>query len=400
MGRHILVLNFPVNGHVIPTYALVAELADRGHRVTYLTTDQFAGPLAAAGAEVLQYSSGLPTSIKMIDSNSVASMVGAVYENAAIAESVKSRFASARPDLIAYDMTTLLAGRVLSLSWHVPAVQLSPTLVSNEHFSLFDESEGRADQEVDPASVTEFLIGVADFLSSYGLDMTMTNDLFLQPEALTVAYFPREFQIAGDTFDERFAFVGPCLTDRSFQGQWQPASDDPVLLVSLGTLNYQHQRTFLETCVPAFAGLAWHVVISTGTELDPAELGSLPPNMEAHQRVPQLAILNRARLFVSHCGMGGTMEALSLGVPILAVPQMTEQTVIADRIAELSLGRKITWDIGADELRATMLELVTDESVARAVEQMRGHIQKAGGAARAADEIESYMLRTSQGRRP
>ena len=94
------------------------------------------------------------------------------------------------------------------------------------------------------------------------------------------------------------------------------------------------------------------------------------------------------------------MEALSLGVPILAVPQMTEQTVIADRIAELSLGRKITWDIGADELRATMLELVTDESVARAVEQMRGHIQKAGGAARAADEIESYMLRTSQGRRP
>jgi calicheamicin 4-deoxy-4-thio-alpha-D-digitoxosyltransferase len=312
---------------------------------------------------------------------------------------VKSRFPSARPDLIAYDMTTLLAGRVLSLYWHVPAVQLSPTLVSNEHFSLFDESEGRADKEVDPAKVTEFLIGVADFLSSYGLDMTMTNDLFLQPEVLTVAYFPREFQIAGDTFDERFVFTGPCLADRPYQGQWQPPGGDPVLLVSLGTLNYKHQRAFLETCVTAFAGLSWHVVISTGTELDPAELGALPPNMEAHQRVPQLAVLNQARLFISHCGMGGTMEALSLGVPILAVPQMTEQTVIADRIAELGLGRKASWDIGADELRATMLELVADGAVARAVEQMRGHIQKAGGAARAADEIESYMLRTGQGHR-
>jgi dTDP-L-oleandrosyltransferase len=400
MGRHTLVLNLPVNGHVIPTIALVAELTRRGHRVTYLTTDQFAGPLAAVGAEAVQYRSGLPTSLKMSDSNSVASMVGTVYENATIAAAAKSRFASAHPDLIVYDMSALLAGRVLSLSWHVPAIQLSPTFASNEHFSLIDESEGRAEQQVDPASLTEFLIGVADFLSSYGLDMTMTNDLFQKPEALTIAFFPREFQIAGDTFDERFAFIGPCLADRSFQGQWQPPGDDPVLLISLGTLNYKHQRTFLETCVPAFSGLPWRVVISTGTELNPAELGTLPPNMEAHQRVPQLAILSRARLFVSHCGMGGTMEALSLGVPILAVPQMTEQRVIADRIAELGLGRRVDWNIGPDELRSTMLGLVQDEAVARAVGQMRGHIQQAGGARRGAEQIESYLVRAGQGRRP
>jgi MGT family glycosyltransferase len=399
MGRRILILNLPVNGHIIPTYALVAELVGRGHQVTYVTTDQFVGPLRALGAEVLNYRSKVPTSVKMTESSTFAGMMGSAYENVAIANAAEPRFASAHPDLIIYDMTAILAGRVLSITWRAPAVALAPTFVSNEHFSLLDESEMRADKGIDPAALTEFLINVADFLSSHGLDMTMTNDLFQQPEAMTVAFFPREFQIAGDTFDERYVFAGPCLGDRAFQGQWQPPNDDPVLLVSLGTLNYRHQRAFVETCVPAFAGLAWHVVVSTGTEIDPADLGSLPPNMEAHQRVPQLAILRSAKLFISHCGMGGTMEALSLGVPILGVPQMTEQTVIADRIAELGIGRKISWNIGADELRSTALELAADEAAARAVEQMRGHIQKAGGASRAADEVESYMLRAGQGRR-
>jgi UDP:flavonoid glycosyltransferase YjiC (YdhE family) len=93
------------------------------------------------------------------------------------------------------------------------------------------------------------------------------------------------------------------------------------------------------------------------------------------------------------------MEALSLGVPILAVPQMTEQRVIADRIAELGLGRRVDWNIGPDELRSTMLGLVQDEAVAQAVGQMRGHIRQAGGARRGAEQIESYLVRAGQGRR-
>ena len=40
----------------------------------------------------------------------------------------------------------------------------------------------------------------------------------------------------GDTFDERFAFVGPCLTERPFQGTWAPPGDAPVVL---STINAQ-----------------------------------------------------------------------------------------------------------------------------------------------------------------
>jgi MGT family glycosyltransferase len=225
--------------------------------------------------------------------------------------------------------------------------------------------------------------------------------LFQTPEALTIAFFPREFQVAGDTFDpDRYVFAGPCLGDRSAEGfagdrsaeePWQIVDGRPVLLVSLGSMNYADQRALLRTCVAAFGDIPWQVVISTGTELDPAELGALPPNIEAHRQVPQLEILRHARVFVSHAGMGGTMEALSLGVPIVAIPQMTEQKIIANRVAGLGLGRVAAPAISAPDLRALTLEVAADEQIAASVRQLRSYIRDAGGTSRAADEIEAHL---------
>jgi MGT family glycosyltransferase len=163
--------------------------------------------------------------------------------------------------------------------------------------------------------------------------------------------------------------------------------------VSFGSSNYKGQQAFLETCVSAFAGLGWHVVISTGPHLDPAELGPLPPNMEAHRQVPQLTILKKAKLFISHGGLGGILEALSLGVPILALPQLPEHHIAGDRIVELGLGRTAELDISAGELKAAVLDLAADAPTANALAQMQEHIRKAGGAARAAEEIELFVIR-------
>jgi MGT family glycosyltransferase len=396
MERHILVLNTAASGHIIPTLALVAELTGRGHRVSYVATDQFASLVETAGAQVLRYALPASASMRMNTANSTSDLVEMLQENAAIAGAAEPRFAGAPPDLIVYDTTAIFTGRVLSRNWRVPAVQLSTTFASNDHFSLTKELYNRFPKQQDTAVIRDFIKGLTAFIATHGPNITITGELLDSPEALSVVNVCREFQVAGDTFDERWVFAGPCLGDRAFQGRWQPPGDDPVLLVSMGTMNYHHRSAFLQTCVPAFAGLAWHVVVSTGMQVNPAELGPWPTNMEAHQQVPQLTILNCAKLFVSHCGMGGTMEALSRGVPILGVPQTPEQSIVADRVVKLGLGRKVAWDIGPDELRATMLELAADEAAARAAQKMREHIQKAGGVPRAADEIESYMYRSDR----
>jgi MGT family glycosyltransferase len=377
----------------MPTVGLVAELVRRGHRVSYVTTDQFTDVLERAGAEVLPYTSTVASSSTMKVVHPLSELVRALHENSAIAEVAKARFADTLPDLIVYDLMAFVAGRVLSRNWRLPAVMLSPVIASGPFYSTVPAIAERSPKEENDTSpaMSDYFLGLGRFLSDYGPNIKVTDVLFESAEGLTVVNCPREFQIAGDTFDDRWIFSGPCLTDRAFQDQWQPPNEDPVLLVSFGSMNYEGQRAFLKTCVSAFAGLAWHVVISTGPDVDPAELGSLPPNMEAHQHVPQLAILKNAKLLISHSGMGGVMEALSLGVPILAVPQLPEHILVADRVAELGLGRKITCDISAEELRATVLDLAADVPTAQALAQMREYIQKAGGAPSAADAIESYM---------
>jgi dTDP-glucose 4,6-dehydratase len=398
MGRHILMLSMAATGHVMPSVGLAAELARRGHRVSFVTTDQFAGPLEAAGVEVVRYTSTMPASSTMENVNPFSELISALRENSAIADAVKARFADTPPDLITYDSTAFLAGRVLSRNRQLPAVMLSATFASGPLYSVTAAITERSPkgESSDEPSLAEYFFGLGNLVSAHGPNLRVTDDLFGAWEGLTVVTIPREFQIAGDSFGELWAFVGPCLDDRAYQGQWQPPNEDPVLLVSFGSSNYKGQRGFLETCVSAFTGLAWHVVMSTGPDLDPAELGPLPPNMEAYRQVPQIAILKRAKVFISHAGMGGNMEALSLGVPILGFPQLPECDISADRIVELGLGRKGTLDISADELRATVLDLAADASTAHALTQMREHIKKAGGAPRAADEVESYMLRADR----
>jgi dTDP-L-oleandrosyltransferase len=383
-------------GHIMPWVGLAGELVRRGHQVSYLTTDEFAAPLEGAGVEVFPYDT---TAEQSSSPRGYASpfddIVWGLKENSAIADAAETRFADDPPDLIVYDTTAFYAGRVLSRSWQRPAVMLSATFVEGPQYSVIQDIAKRAPQgSENTAALGEYMVEMGRFISAHAAGLKVTDELFGSYEAMTIVNMPREFQISGDTYDERWLFAGPFIGDRAFQGQWQPPGDDPVMLVSFGSMNYEGQQALFEKCVSAFGGLDWHVVMSTGQLLDPAELGPLPPNIEAHQHVPQLAILKKAKLFVSHTGMGGTMEALSLGVPILGFPQLPEHTIVADRVAELGLGRRAAPDISADELRATVLDIAGDASVARALAGMREHIKKAGGAPRAADEIEAY-LRTS-----
>ena len=48
---HVAFSIAPYAGHINPSLAVVAELARRGHRVSYATTEQFAADVRAAGAE-------------------------------------------------------------------------------------------------------------------------------------------------------------------------------------------------------------------------------------------------------------------------------------------------------------------------------------------------------------
>ncbi|GAA3857456.1 glycosyltransferase [Saccharothrix violaceirubra] len=371
---HIAFFNVPAHGHVNPTLAVVVELVSRGHRVTYAVPEEFHDAVRHVGATPVPYTSSLPTGDQEWPEEAAPAMALFLDEARVVLPQLEAAYAADVPDLVVYDIGAWTA-RLLAARWGVPAVQFSPTFVAYEGWE-----ETLADPDVD-----RFFDVLDRWLAEQGVD-TPGRDYVGRPDRAVVS-ITRTFQFQSDTVDPLYAFVGPCLGDRSYQGGWQPKGR--TLLVSLGSA-FTNRLDLYRNVVEAFGDTDWHVVLNVGRLVDPALLGDLPDNVEVHRWVPQLAILAHASLFVTHCGMGGTMEGLYHGVPMIGVPTIGEQHLNAQRLVELGVGRHLP-DPSIEDLRTAARELTEDPDVARRLAELRQEAREAGGARAAADVLEATL---------
>jgi MGT family glycosyltransferase len=210
-------------------------------------------------------------------------------------------------------------------------------------------------------------------------------------EALNLVFLPRRFQYAGDSFDDRFVFVGPSVDGREGADGWQPpAPGTRLLFISLGTA-MNNRPEFFRLCLEAFGGTGWQVVMAIGDQVDRAGLGPIPANFEVRPYFPQPAVLGRATAFLTHSGMNSTMESLVAEVPMVSVPQMGEQAANGRRVEELGLGRRLPEEPTADVLRETVDAVADDPSIRANLADMAKVIGEAGGAPAAADALERLL---------
>ena len=378
-------------GHVNPMLGITAELVLRGHTVRFWAPRPFAERIEEAGAQFEPVESTWETM-----SGGPPQMHGKEFFRAIglLLNETKSMVAQCAtespPDLIVHDGTLAWWGRILAHRWNVPAVETWPNFVGNQHWSM---NEYTKVSPFDPRFLWQIL-RAARYLRSQGITDVgafMTG----KSAAGRIVTIPRSFQYAGETFDD-WSFVGPCLTDRAFQGKWvPPTSGRPVVLVSLGTA-YNNRPEFFRSIMQSSADKPWHVVLAVGDRTSAESLGAIPANVEVHAQVPQLAVLQHARVFVTHAGMGSVMESLSHEVPMATVPQMAEQRANADRIAELGLGVTVELDAGeqtssaaADAVWRAVAEVADNTEVASGLARMRSDIEHAGRASAAADVVDS-----------
>jgi zeaxanthin glucosyltransferase len=94
-------------------------------------------------------------------------------------------------------------------------------------------------------------------------------------------------------------------------------------------------RTILEA-VSEFPEM--QVVLSIGRNLDPGDLGPIPPNTIVVRIAPQIELLKRAALCITHAGLNTALESLAQGVPMVAIPIGYDQPGVACRIAYHGVG--------------------------------------------------------------
>ncbi|MET8011667.1 macrolide-inactivating glycosyltransferase [Streptomyces sp. NPDC005271] len=390
---HIAMFSIAAHGHVNPSLEVIRELVARGHRVTYAIPESFADKVAATGAEPKVYTSTLPTDdepekwgTELID-----------HIEPFLADAVQSlpqhlkAYEGDQPDLVLYDITAYPAP-ALARRWGVPVIQLSPNLVA---------WEGYEEEVAEPmmAELRQSERGKAYYaryrawLDENGMADMDPDRLIGRPERCLVL-IPKVLQPHADRVNaSAYTFVGACQGDRSDEGEWRRpdglAPTDRVLLISLGS-TWTKEPAFYRACVEAFGGLpGWHVVLQIGRQVDPADLGTVPANIEVHRWVPQLSILRQADAFITHAGAGGSQEGLACGVPMVAVPQAVDQFGNADMLQALGVARHLPKEEAtAEALRSAVLAIADDPEVTARYAEVTARMADEGGTKQAADLIE------------
>ena len=384
---HILMVTVGAHGHVNPHLPVLAELVERGHRVTVAIPESFAAIVSSTGATPLVYVSGLPDESRgeKWPTDPVEGMSVFVEDAITVLPQLEAALTDDRPDVVLYDIGGF-PGRALAMRWGLPVVQLSPTMVA---WDGFEQDMAAVMDFRETPEYARYLERFSGWLAGIGIDLHPEQFAGRPPRCLVL--IPRAMQPHADRVDERvFTFVGPALDRRPHQGDW-PASTEPLVLVSLGSAYTDHPELY-RACAEAFAPLGWRVVISIGSHTDPAAIGEVPATVELHRWVPQLAVLGRAGAFVTHAGMGGCSEGLYQGVPMIAVPQAVDQFGNAALLEELGVGRHVPLDEATPErLRAALLELTGSPAVKARSAALRDELRAAGGAAAAADVIEAVL---------
>ena len=169
----------------------------------------------------------------------------------------------------------------------------------------------------------------------------------------------------------------PALGASCFRGGSPPASDGDAVYLTLGTVFNAESGDLLQRALTGVRELGLPVVVTTGRQVDPAELGAQPPHVRVQRFIPQSELLPWCRAVVSQGGSGIVTGALSHGLPSVLLPVGADQPHTAARVAELGAG------VVLDPLTAT------PEEIAAAVRRVLDEPAFAAAAMRLREEFRS-----------
>jgi MGT family glycosyltransferase len=211
-----------------------------------------------------------------------------------------------------------------------------------------------------------------------------------------IAQQPEFFEFPRSAAVENFHYTGPWHHPSGREDipfPWERLDGRPLIYASMGTLQNRQQFIF-ETIAAACAGLDAQLVIS---------LGHADQDAAAHARAfagspivvavaPQLSLLPRAALVITHAGMNTTLESLSQGVPMVAIPITNDQPGVANRLAWLGAA-EVVWPgrLTVARLRSALGRVMRDPSYRGVARDCRARIQQADGLRRAGDLVEQFL---------
>ncbi|EKU98799.1 glycosyl transferase, UDP-glucuronosyltransferase [Leptolyngbya sp. PCC 7375] len=200
-------------------------------------------------------------------------------------------------------------------------------------------------------------------------------------------------------------YVGPMVLENRQESMVEPATEaalvqlfekhtsDERFLIYCGCSTFvKTDQHFLQKLIEAVSTRPqWDLVLGLGGKLSPRKLSDLPLNVHAFSWVPQLQVIQHADCVINNGGINSINECLYFGVPMLVYSlKHFDQDGDAARVAYHGLG--IAGDIVQDQsakIRQYIQALLSDQSYKQQAERMGEYCHRYGH--RAARVVESLL---------
>ncbi|MET0286904.1 MAG: glycosyltransferase [Polyangiales bacterium] len=392
----VLAFVIPEKGHLNPLLPTLRRIADAGHELVLASARDLTSVLAAAGiaGRAARFEAPAPPASfltagrefaeKLRDARWLAGWIEALLIDAVPAQlpGVEALIAHERPHVVVADpmMYAVAIGCARAgLPWAALSSSLNPVTPRAWSTALTETLDRLAPKRAAlfrdaGVEVPRFFVSDAE---SPWLNLAFTAPLYV-PHAVDPA-----IQLVGATFD---------ATDIACRGDETPfpferLRDKPRLYVSFGSQAFFQPRLFQQVFACA-SELGMQVIASVGALLEDTEfVRAAPPDAVLARYTPQLQLLERVDMVVSHGGANSVVEALSFGKPVLLLTLCNDQPLQARFLTASGAGLALDAQAGEVELaslRAAMKQLPTH--AARAV-RIGEALRAQGGPTRAAEQV-------------
>lgn len=414
---HFGIICPPVAGHLNPMLSLGKELIKRGHRVTLfgildaksktvaaelefqiIGKEKFlAGAVAkfftqqrqATGLAAFRYTTiNLLTQLAAVMLREAPGLIKAAGVEALLVDQC-SWEGGTIADLLGIPFVTICNALMLNIEAGVPPA-----------FTLWKYNPAwwaRLRNQVVYMLPNPFTKPIQDLIYRYRQECKLTpysglNDAFSQLAQLSQT--PAEFEFPRKELPPWFHFTGPYDSSASWKRipfPYEKLTGKPLIYAAMGTLQ-NHRIDIFQKIASACEELDAQLVISLGIPDQPESLPKFAGNPLIVGYAPQLELLKKAALGITHAGMNTAMACLSNGVPMVAIPVTDEQPGIAKRIAWAGVGEVVPLkQLSVKRLQKTVKQVLREDFYKQNALRLQGAVQRSGGVNRAIDIIEKAV---------
>ena len=408
-------LSLPVTGHLNPMTGLARKLQSRGHEVVFIGVPDTERAIRAADLQFVPFceneyppgsideSWGAVANLRGLDVIRYSARILVPELLSAAVKHLPGKIAETGVKALVLDALCFV--EIVPIHLRVPYVLIWSVLHLDfsgaTPLSLYGWPH-----ETTPEALARNVAGLQTFEQLRGpvvaiaqayadrneLDIDLSNPAATSCELATITQTPKEFDFPIPELPPGFHYAGPLHDNEGREPipfSWEKLTGKPLIYASMGTLVNGLKsvyRTILEA-VSEFTEM--QMVLSVGRNVDPNDLGPLPANTIVVPIAPQIELLKRATLCITHAGLNTTLEALAQGVPLVAIPIGYDQPGVANRIAYHGVGEFVELsELSKQRLSELIAKVISNPSYRDKARWFQNVLRERRGVDVAADIIE------------